>query len=121
MAIGAMGLALSFLMLAVVSGFTAGKASAGWLMLFLFCFTASELFIIPVGLGLFARLAPEGLKSITMAGWYFASFAGNLVAGCLGYFWSRMSHAAFFAFMAGVAALASFILHRLERQASHEN
>lgn len=121
MAIGALGLALSFVMLAAVAGLTAGKASAGWLMLFLFCFTASELFIIPVGLGLFARLAPEGLKSVTMAGWYFASFAGNLLAGALGYYWSRMSHAAFFAFMAGVAALASFILHRLERQASHEN
>jgi POT family proton-dependent oligopeptide transporter len=121
MAIGALGLALSYLLLAAVAGFSTGKASWIWLMLFLFLFTASELFIIPVGLGLFARLAPEGLKSITLAGWYFASFTGNLVAGGLGYFWSRMSHAAFFAFMAGVAALASFILHRLERQASHEN
>ena len=118
MAIGALGLALSYLLLAAVAGLSGGKASWGWLMLFLFAFTASELFIIPVGLGLFARLAPEGLKSITMAGWYFASFAGNLVAGGLGYFWNRMPHAAFFAFMAGVAALASFILHRLERQAS---
>ena len=118
MAIGALGLALSYLLLAAVAGLTEGKAGAGWLMLFLLLFTASELFIIPVGLGLFARLAPEGLKSITMAGWYFASFAGNLVAGGLGYFWNRMPHAAFFAFMAGVAALASFILHRLERQAS---
>ena len=121
MAIGALGLALSYLLLAAVAGLSGGKASWGWLMLFLFAFTASELFIIPVGLGLFARLAPDGMKSITMAGWFFASFAGNLVAGGLGYFWSRMSHAAFFASMAGVAALASLILHRLERQASHEN
>jgi len=118
MTIGALGLAASFLMLAAVSALSGGKAALGWLMLFLFLFTASELFIIPVGLGLFARLAPEGRKGITMAGWYFASFAGNLVAGGLGTFWSRMSHAAFFAWMAGIAVLASIIFYRLERQAS---
>jgi POT family proton-dependent oligopeptide transporter len=113
MSLGALGLAGAFLLLAVVAA-SGGKASWGWLMAFLFAFTASELFIVPVGLALFAQLAPEGRKSITMAGWFFASFAGNLFAGALGTLWGRIDHAVFFAAMAGLAALSSILLFWLK-------
>ena len=117
MAIGAIGLAGAFLLVAAVAASTAilgGKAHWLWLMAFLFAFTASELFIIPVGLALFAQLAPEGRKSITMAGWFFASFAGNLFAGALGTLWGRIDHAVFFAAMAGLAGLSSVLLFWLK-------
>jgi len=113
MAIGALGLCGAFLLVAAIAAF-GGKAHWLWLMAFLFAFTASELFIIPVGLALFAQLAPEGRKSITMAGWFFASFAGNLFAGALGTFWERIDHAVFFAGMAGLAALSSVLLFWLK-------
>ncbi len=113
MAIGALGLCGAFLMVAAVAALDA-KPHWGWLTAFLFAFTASELFIVPVGLALFAQLAPEGRKSITMAGWFFASFAGNLFAGFLGTFWGRIDHAVFFAAMAGLAALSSILLFRLK-------
>jgi POT family proton-dependent oligopeptide transporter len=113
MAIGAIGLAGAFLLVAAIAAF-GGKAHWLWLMAFLFAFTASELFIIPVGLALFAQLAPEGRKSVTMAGWFFASFAGNLFAGFLGTFWGRIDHAVFFAAMAGLAALSSVLLFWLK-------
>ncbi len=113
MAIGALGLCGAFLLLAAVAAVD-GKPHWGWLMAFLFAFTASELFIIPVGLALFAQLAPEGRKSITMAGWFFASFAGNLFAGGLGTVWTRIDHAVFFAAMAGLAALSSVLLFWLK-------
>lgn len=113
MAIGALGLAGAFLLVAAIAAF-GGKAHWLWLMAFLFAFTASELFIIPVGLALFAQAAPEGRKSITMAGWFFASFAGNLFAGALGTFWERIDHAVFFAAMAGLAALSSVLLFWLK-------
>jgi len=57
---------------------------------------------------------PEGGKSITMAGWFFASFAGNLFAGSLGTLWGRIDHAVFFAAMAGLAALSSVLLFWLK-------
>ena len=113
MARGALGVAAAFLLLALVN-LASGKANILWLMLFLAIFTSSELFILPVGLGFFARLAPEGRKSLTMAAWFFASFAGNLLAGALGSLWSAMSHFTFFAAMAGVAATASLILYHLQ-------
>ncbi len=118
MGIGALGLCGAFLLVAVIAGVSpslgGGKAHWLWLMAFLFAFTASELFIIPVGLALFAQAAPEGRKSITMAGWFFASFAGNLFAGFLGTFWERIDHALFFAGMAGLAALSSVLLFWLK-------
>jgi POT family proton-dependent oligopeptide transporter len=113
MARGAFGVAAAFLLLALVN-LSAGTANILWLLLFLAIFTSSELFILPVGLGFFARLAPEGRKSLTMAAWFFASFAGNLLAGALGSLWSAMSHAAFFAAMAVVAALSSLVLYALQ-------
>jgi POT family proton-dependent oligopeptide transporter len=63
-----------------------------------------------VGLGLFARLAPAGMAATTIAAWFLAAFAGNLLAGTLGTLWSRLSPNAFFVLMAAVAALASLAL-----------
>ena len=115
MALGALGVAAAYAMLAAVGGATAqAQASWMWLALFFLVLTAGELFILPVGLGLFARLAPEGHRATTIAAWFFAAFGGNLLAGVLGTLWNRIGHAAFFAAMAGLAALAGALLWRLE-------
>jgi POT family proton-dependent oligopeptide transporter len=76
------------------------------------------LFILPVGLGLFARLAPEGHGATTIAAWFFAAFGGNLLAGALGMLWSVIGHTEYFALMAGVAATAGLALWLLDRPAS---
>ena len=76
--------------------------------------TIGELFVLPIGLGLFARLAPAGYAATSIAAWYLASFGGNLLAGALGILWSDMAHAAFFALMAGVAATAGILLRSLD-------
>ena len=91
-----------------------GHAHWIWLAAFFLLFTVGELFILPIGLGLFARLAPAGHAATTIAAWYFASFGGNLLAGALGTLWSAMGHAAFFVVMAGVAALAGVLLRLLD-------
>ena len=118
MAIGALGVAAAYLLLAAVSGNTvAGQASWLWLALFFLVMTAGELFILPVGLGLFARLAPDGHGATTIAAWFFATFGGSLLAGALGTLWSVIPHAAFFALMALVAASAGGVLRLLDRPA----
>jgi POT family proton-dependent oligopeptide transporter len=95
---------------------SAGAASLGmqaswlWLVAFFALFTAAELYILPVGLGLFARAAPAGMAATAVAAWFFASFAGNLLAGALGALWSQLPPAAFFALMAGVAGVAAAAL-----------
>jgi proton-dependent oligopeptide transporter, POT family len=115
MAMGATGVALAFLLLAIVSALSpAGHASWIWLALFFLALTVGELFILPVGLGLFARLAPHEYRATTVAAWYFASFGGNLLAGALGTAWSRMEPAVFFGLMAIVAAGAGVLLRTLD-------
>jgi POT family proton-dependent oligopeptide transporter len=96
MAIGALVVAAAYLLLAAVSALEPGRASWIWLALFFVIFTAGELYILPTGLGLFARLAPPKLGATTVAAWYLAIFSGSLSAGLVGTLWSSTSqlHAA---------------------------
>lgn len=111
MSLGAFGVAAAFLMLAAVAALSGGApASWLWLAAFFALLTAAELYILPVGLGLFARFAPAGMAATAIAAWFLAAFAGNLLAGGLGALWSRMAPAAFFAMMAAVAGLSALLL-----------
>jgi POT family proton-dependent oligopeptide transporter len=114
MSVGAFVVAIAFLMLAFVDARAGGHAHWSWLAGFFLLFTVGELFILPIGLGVFARLAPAGYAATTMASWYFASFGGNLFAGALGTLWSAIGHPAFFCAMAGVAGIAGALLRLLD-------
>lgn len=118
MSVGALGLAGCFLLLAAADlSAGAGQVPWIWLALFFCLLTAAELFILPTGLGLFARMAPAGYGATTIAAWFFAAFGGNLLAGVLGTLWSEVGPAPFFGLMAGVAGLASVLLWLLDRPA----
>jgi len=65
---------------------------------------------LPIGLGLFSRLAPVGFGATTIAAWFLAAFGGNLLAGAIGSRWNFMSHPQFFALMASIASVASVLL-----------
>ena len=78
-----------------------GRAHWLWLLGYFFIFTLGELYILPNGLGIFARLAPPKLGASTVAAWYLAIFSGSLSAGQVGRLWSRVGHVAFFLILAG--------------------
>lgn len=113
MALGAAGLAVSYLLLAAICQ-TAGAQLVGglWLVLFFLLLTIAELYVLPVGLGLFAQVAPAGLGATLIAAWYLASFAANLLAGVAGSVWSVMSPAQFFSGMAALSIAAALMLLR---------
>jgi POT family proton-dependent oligopeptide transporter len=120
MAVGAVGVALSYLLLAAVAAFSAGGVVAEgwiWLVMFFVVMTAGELYILPIGLGLFGRLAPGGFRATTIALWFLAAFFGNLLAGAFGTLWSSMSPPQFFATTAGIAALSGALLLAFNRPA----
>ncbi|UNK44047.1 peptide MFS transporter [Luteimonas sp. S4-F44] len=117
MAIGAAVVGGAFALVAVLGGTPAAQVGWLWAALFFAVFTFGELFILPVGLGLFARLAPVGFGATIIAAWFLASFGGNLLAGAAGTLWSRTSAHVFFAAMAGVCAVVALLLWRLERRA----
>jgi POT family proton-dependent oligopeptide transporter len=110
MVTGALLTAAAFAMIAIVCAVCDAhhqRASWIWLTLFWIVLTAGELFILPVGLGLFGRLAPKGFEATAIATWFFAGFAGNLLAGGLGTLWSDVSQPVFFGVIAAVGVAAA--------------
>ena len=114
MALGALVVGLSYLLLAVISAIS-GVAMAGWawLALFFLVLTFGELFILPTGLGLFARLAPPHLGATTVASWFLVIFSGSLTAGLVGTLWSKFEPAAYFLMLAVIAATSALLLRTL--------
>jgi len=116
MACGALIVATSYLLVAgaeIASG--GGRAHWMWLLTYFLIFTLGELYILPNGLGVFARLAPQKLGATTVASWYLATFAGSLAAGQVGRLWSHLGHVQFFVLLAGIASIAAAILYLLDR------
>jgi POT family proton-dependent oligopeptide transporter len=114
MALGALIVGSSYLLLATVSAIS-GTALAGWtwLALFFLILTFGELFILPTGLGLFAKLAPPKLGATTVASWFLVIFSGSLSAGLVGTMWSSFEPAAYFLLLAGIAGVAAILLRAL--------
>ena len=125
MAMGALVVAGSYLILAIAASL-AGATGAHWLWFagFFIVFTFGELLILPTGLGLFARLAPQGMGATTVAAWYLTIFSGSLAAGFVGTLSGAMSPNIFFVMLAGIAVVAAGFLASLNgrvRQAESTN
>ena len=113
---GALIVTVAYLLLASVSALSAPhQASWLWLVLFFVIFTLGELHILPVGLGLFARLAPAGFAATTVAAWFLAIFTGSLLAGAVGTLWSVLSPGVFFAVLALLALASAGGLRAMEQ------
>ena len=111
MSIGAAGVALSYLMLAAVAASGGeGRVSGWWLVVFFVVYTLGELYILPVGLGLFARMAPAGMGATVIAAWFLAAFGGNLLSGVVGRTWQVLGPSGFFMLLAALAAGAAVAL-----------
>ena len=113
MAAGAVIVALAYLLLAALES-AGGPTHWAWLVAFFAIFTLGELYILPTGLGLFARLAPPGFGATTVAAWYLAIFTGSLSAGLVGTLWSAMSHARYFLLLAAIALVAALLLRAID-------
>lgn len=117
MALGALMVGGSYLLLAAVSALSDGHlASWVWLVMFFAILTFGELFILPTGLGLFARLAPPHLGATTVAAWFLVIFTGSLSAGFVGSLWSQLAPAQFFTLLASLAATAAGLLLTISRR-----
>lgn len=114
MSMGAAGVALSYLLLALLASTHGGApVSMGWVVAFFVVYTVAELYILPVGLGLFARLAPRGMGGTFVAAWFLASFGGNLLSGVVGRQLEPLGAARFFVLLGVVTALAAAALFAL--------
>lgn len=116
MSIGALIVACAFVLLATIDAMSGGaRVGWPWLALFFLVLTFGELWILPTGLGLFAKLAPPKLGATTVASWFLAVFSGSLLAGLVGTLWTHIGHASFFLLLAALAVLAALLLWWLDR------
>src|SRR5262249_41085803 len=116
MALGCFGVTLANLIMVGAAWAAAGdEASWLWLLSYFVIITIGELYISPIGLSLVSKLAPAHMVSMLMGVWLATSFAGNLLAGWLGSFWSGMDKTMFFLMMAGIATLAGAVIMAFDR------
>lgn len=117
MATGAAIVAGSYALLSAVAALFPGGAHWVWLVVFFLVLTLGELYILPTGLGLFARLAQPRLGASTVAAWFFAIFTGSLAAGFVGSWYSSTKPPQFFLALAVIAVAAALMLLALDRRA----
>lgn len=94
----------------------AGGASThwGWFALFVVAMTAGELYVMPICLALFGRLAPPHWATMAAAIWFATAFGANILGGVLGSQWSSSTPPLFFLGMAALALAASLLLAILD-------
>jgi POT family proton-dependent oligopeptide transporter len=110
MALGAIMVAGSYALLAAVSQLAAMggfKVHWSWFLLFVVGLTLGELYILPVALGVFNRLAPPGIAALGAAVWFATASGGNLLAGLVGMSWQAMTPASFFLFLSAIAIVVA--------------
>lgn len=113
MAGGSLLLCVGYLLLAAIVALESARGrSVGvlWVIPFLVLYTIAELHVLPIGLGLYSRLAPPRFAASVVAGWFLTIFAGNFAAGQIGRLWSQISAVQFFLTLAGFAGASGLLL-----------
>lgn len=81
-----------------------GQVSWTWLLVFHLFLGLGYLYVWPVGMALFARAAPTGVRSMFIGIYYLALFVANNLAGLIGHFYERLSPLEFWLMQAAFAA-----------------
>lgn len=107
----------SCLILAFAAWYTGGvKANWLWTIPYFTFVTLGELYLSPVSLSLYSKVAPLKIASLMMAVNFLPNFlGGGLLQGYLGTYWTAMSKSAFFLMIAAISAIAGLIIWVMER------
>jgi POT family proton-dependent oligopeptide transporter len=109
-------LIMSLAMIIMVSASLAGGnkdqniMSPAWLIGTYFIVTLAEILISPMGQSFVSKVAPPKIQGLMMGGWFAATAVGSYGSGLLGKSYSRFAHHQFFLVLAGLMALAAFLV-----------
>jgi POT family proton-dependent oligopeptide transporter len=108
--------AANLVMMAAVLMAGGGKSSWLWLVAYIALTTIGEIYLSPISLSLYSKVAPARLLSTMMAINFIPNFlGGGFLQGWLGSFWSSMSKLSFFAMIAALAAVAGLVVWAFDR------
>ena len=95
-----------------------GGGRSGWpsLTAYFVILTIGEIYLYPVGLSLYSKVAPLQAASLIMAIYFLPNFlGGGFLQGWLGTFWDKMDKGLFFVMIAAIAAAAGLIIWMFDR------
>jgi len=93
-----------------------GKASWLWLVVYIVVLTIGEIYLSPISLSLYSKVAPPQILSTMIAINFVPNFlGGGFLQGWLGSYWSSMSKADFFLMIATISAVAGLIVWAFDR------
>ncbi len=117
MAIGCFLASAAYLVLtaAALSAGADGKASWVWVVGYFLLLTLGELFVSPIALSLFSRVAPPQLLSMMIGVWFLSGVIGNYLTGVFGSFWEVLPKTWFWLILAAVASSAGFVMLAFKR------
>ncbi|EJO5347126.1 peptide MFS transporter [Clostridium botulinum] len=75
-----------------------------------FLLTLGELFLSPIGMSMFNKLAPAKYGSLAMGAWYLSFFFSNLISGKLAGFTDTMGYTEIFGVISVVVIISGIIL-----------
>jgi POT family proton-dependent oligopeptide transporter len=110
-------LALSYVLIAAMV-WMGGGAKISWLWLFVYfvVITTGEIYLSPISLSLYSKIAPLRITSLMMAVNFLPNFlGGGFLQGWLGTWWEKMSHASFFLMIAAIGAAAGVLIWVMEK------
>jgi POT family proton-dependent oligopeptide transporter len=116
-AYGGVLLALSYILIAVAAWHGAGgRISWLWLLFYFVLITTGEIYLSPISLSLYSKVAPARIVSLMMAVNFIPNFlGGGFLQGWLGTFWERMPHPNFFLMIAAIGFVSAVIVWAMER------
>jgi POT family proton-dependent oligopeptide transporter len=115
--IGCVLLSLSYVLIAYAAWHGAGiKISWMWLLAYFILITTGEIYLSPISMSLYSKVAPARIVSLMFAANFAPNFlGGGFLQGWLGTFWETMSHPQFFLMIAAIGLVAGAIIWAMEK------
>ncbi len=116
MAIGCWLMVAANLLMAAAAWAGGGQTHWSWLTAYFVILTVGEIYLYPVGMSLYSRIAPVASASLIMGVYFIPNFlGGGFLQGWLGTFWDKMDKALFFAMIAAIAGVAGLMIWAFDR------
>lgn len=91
------------------------KMNIMYLLLSYIILTVGEIFLSPIGMAMFNKLAPSRYASLAMGAWYLCFFFASSISGVVAGFTASLGYIEVFAYIAGIVIIFGVILVLLRK------